>query len=154
MIESTKQYATRSAMELDKAGGYFMRHMEAMTVEDLRGKFEIAAELAWRDMRIDQLRANSDRAQISELRGQLIESELLEDSLRKRIAGLEREVEKMRSGAATVAPRPADETLAVLRNIVAAFGTERARNCPMTAAAHEALQDARALLDRLDGDGK
>ena len=52
-----KQYGQRDPIALEKAGGYFTRHMQAMTAEDLFDKSAIAEELAWRDMQIDRLRA-------------------------------------------------------------------------------------------------
>lgn len=56
-----KQYAERNAWELDKAGGYYMRHVQAMTAEALHSKADIAAELAHRDMRIDELEKDIDQ---------------------------------------------------------------------------------------------
>lgn len=59
----TKQYANRDAMALDDAGGYYCRHVSAMTGEGLYAKSDIAAELGYRDMVIDQLKkAISDGA--------------------------------------------------------------------------------------------
>jgi len=52
-----KQYAERDAIALDRAGGYYLRHVYAMTKEGLHGKSDIAAELAFRDMEIDRLKA-------------------------------------------------------------------------------------------------
>lgn len=52
-----KQYGQRDPIALEKAGGYFTRHMQAMTAEGLFDKSAIAEELAWRDMQIDRLRA-------------------------------------------------------------------------------------------------
>ena len=43
------QYALRDIEQLDD---YYMVHIDAMTVEDLRSKSDIAAELAFRDKRI------------------------------------------------------------------------------------------------------
>jgi hypothetical protein len=40
---------------MDAKDGYFTRHMEAMTAEDLHSKYAIAAELGFRDMLIDFL---------------------------------------------------------------------------------------------------
>lgn len=54
--EITKQYAERDAEALDVAGNYYTRHVCAMTAEGLHRKTDIAAELAWRDMQIDDLR--------------------------------------------------------------------------------------------------
>lgn len=56
----TKQYADRDAMALDGAGGYYMRHVMAMTGEQLHSKGDIAAELGWRDMQIDALQKELD----------------------------------------------------------------------------------------------
>lgn len=50
-----KQYCERDIIALDRAGGYYIRHVSAMTGEKLHGKSEIAAELAWRDSVIDDL---------------------------------------------------------------------------------------------------
>jgi hypothetical protein len=47
-----KQYATRDAEAL---GEYYMRHLDAMTREDLYSKSAIAGELAWRDARVAEL---------------------------------------------------------------------------------------------------
>lgn len=44
-----KQYARRDLPALDRAGGYYSRHVGAMTIEQLHSKSEIAAELGWRD---------------------------------------------------------------------------------------------------------
>lgn len=41
--------------DITSLGDYFMRHMEAMTAEDLFDKGEIAAELACRDKQIAEL---------------------------------------------------------------------------------------------------
>jgi hypothetical protein len=37
-------------------GGYYQRHVSAMTVEGLHEKSDIAAELAFRDWQIDELK--------------------------------------------------------------------------------------------------
>lgn len=50
-----KQYAERDAFALDVAGGYYCRHVSAMTGEKLHSKSDIAAELGHRDMLIDNL---------------------------------------------------------------------------------------------------
>lgn len=54
-MSEEKLYAERDAMELDKAGDYYCRHVVAMTHEGLHSKSDIAAELGYRDMLIDQL---------------------------------------------------------------------------------------------------
>ena len=51
-----KQYAERDPIALDKAGGYFTRHLAAMTAEGLHDKSAIAEELAHRDMELDRLK--------------------------------------------------------------------------------------------------
>lgn len=45
-----KLYVDRDAMELDDAGGYYFRHVMAMTAEGLHSKSQIACELGHRDM--------------------------------------------------------------------------------------------------------
>lgn len=44
-MSEVKQYAERDAMELDKAGNHYCRHISAMTREELHSKSDIAAEL-------------------------------------------------------------------------------------------------------------
>lgn len=51
-----KQYAERDIMALDEEGGYYCKHVGAMTSEGLHDKGDIAAELAYRDAQIDRLR--------------------------------------------------------------------------------------------------
>lgn len=51
----TAQYAARDIESLDKFGGHYSRHVDAMTAEDLHDKSEIAAELAFRDAKINML---------------------------------------------------------------------------------------------------
>ncbi len=48
-----KHYKQRNAREL---GEYYTRHVMAMTGEDLYSKCDIAAELAYRDKLIDELK--------------------------------------------------------------------------------------------------
>ena len=52
-----KQYAVgqRDIEQLDE-GGYYTRHIYAMTHEGLYSKSDVAAELAHRDLQIDMLR--------------------------------------------------------------------------------------------------
>jgi len=49
------EYKERCPMALDAAGGYYFRHLNAMTGEKLHAKSEIAAELGYRDLIIDEL---------------------------------------------------------------------------------------------------
>jgi hypothetical protein len=50
-----KYYEDRDIMALDRVGGYYIRHVGAMTAEKLHDKSDIAAELAYRDWLIDDL---------------------------------------------------------------------------------------------------
>jgi len=50
-----KQYAERDIVALDEQGGHYFRHVMAMTSEGLHSKSDIAAELAYRDRRIQDL---------------------------------------------------------------------------------------------------
>lgn len=54
---TTKLYASRDAIAL---GSHYTRHIEAMTVEDLHDKGDIAAELAWRDAEIERVKVERD----------------------------------------------------------------------------------------------
>lgn len=56
----TKQYDERDAFDMDQGGGYYMRHVKAMTPEQLESKSDIDVELAWRDMQIDELQQKLD----------------------------------------------------------------------------------------------
>ena len=51
----SKQYAERVIESLDDAGGFYSRHVSAMTGEGLHTKSSIAAELGHRDMVISEL---------------------------------------------------------------------------------------------------
>ena len=51
----SKQYAERDIESLDEAGGFYSRHVSAMTGEGLHSKSSIAAELGHRDMVISEL---------------------------------------------------------------------------------------------------
>ena len=59
-MSATNNYETRDIEELDAAGGYYTRHVDAMTSEQLDSKSKIAAELAYRDFTIDQMQAELD----------------------------------------------------------------------------------------------
>lgn len=50
---------------MDEAGNYYLRHVTAMTREQLHSKSDIAAELGHRDMEIDQLREQLQSALLS-----------------------------------------------------------------------------------------
>ena len=58
------EYKDRDSMKLDELGGYYCKHIAAMTAEGLHSKSAIADELAWRDMIID--RQQSDIKQINQ----------------------------------------------------------------------------------------
>lgn len=51
----SKQYARRDIESLDEVGGFYSRHVSAMTREGLFTKTDIAAELGHRDMVISEL---------------------------------------------------------------------------------------------------
>lgn len=51
----SKQYAERDIESLDEEGGFYSRHVSAMTGEGLHTKSSIAAELGHRDMVISEL---------------------------------------------------------------------------------------------------
>lgn len=54
----SKQYPEIDAWEdLDKVGGYYCRHVAAMTDEGLHAKSDIARQLGWRDLQIDRLKS-------------------------------------------------------------------------------------------------
>lgn len=67
----SNHYEERDAFALDKAGGYYSRHVVAMTKEWLHSKSDIAAELAHRDREIDLLKAQIEclRNAFDELHG-------------------------------------------------------------------------------------
>lgn len=50
-------------MQLDADGGYYCRHVAAMTDEGLHKKSDIAGQLGMRDREIDRLTAERDEAQ-------------------------------------------------------------------------------------------
>lgn len=62
-MSTEKLYAERDICEQDEKGGFYFKHVLAMTAEGLHSKSDIAAELAHRDLRIQQLEAvlNSTR---------------------------------------------------------------------------------------------
>lgn len=55
MTDQLKHYAERDIMAMDRVGNYYCRHVSAMTGEGLHSKSDIAAELGFRDQRIDAL---------------------------------------------------------------------------------------------------
>lgn len=83
-----KLYAER---DWEKQGDYFMRHMMAVTAENLRRKTDIAAELAHRDILIDALRQMLSHAEhIAQERSRAIEVLKTEvDVLREEVQSLE-----------------------------------------------------------------
>lgn len=94
-----KQYAERDLVALDEAGDYYLRHVSAMAEEGLHSKSAIAAELGYRDMEIDSLRAQLAEAQkkavarIDELNKLNTENELLSnrvEALQEKAEALDR----------------------------------------------------------------
>jgi len=62
MTSTKKQYCERDVIELERQGGFYSLHVEALTSEDLTSKSDIAAELAWRDTEIERLKRERDEA--------------------------------------------------------------------------------------------
>ena len=64
-MSEIKLYDTEARMELVMNSGtrHYTAHVNHMTTEDLRSKSGIAVELAWRDLRIEQLIAQLEAAQ-------------------------------------------------------------------------------------------
>lgn len=60
MTTNKKLYAKRDIRGL---GLHYTKHVSAMTSEELFFKSDIAAELAWRDMEIERLRAEKEAAE-------------------------------------------------------------------------------------------
>lgn len=56
-MATEKLYGDRDIMQLDDDGNYYFKHVSAMTGEKLHSKGGIAAELGFRDRRIDELEA-------------------------------------------------------------------------------------------------
>lgn len=84
MSDNDIQYGGRDPMMLDRAGGYYQRHVNAMTTERLHEKSDIAAELGYRDMMAE---LNFAQCSITLKKN---------ESLRVRIAELEAENERLR----------------------------------------------------------
>lgn len=75
-------YAEREYDELDFAGNYYSRHIQAMTAEGLNAKHQIAGELAYRDMIIDQLKRDMANLQ-AQFEEACLHCEELQDRLDK-----------------------------------------------------------------------
>lgn len=54
-MSEIKQYDTEVRLEAVMGTNHYGVHIHAMTAEDLHSKSDIAVELAWRDLRIEQL---------------------------------------------------------------------------------------------------
>ncbi len=63
-MNDVKRYEERDIMALDEAGGFYYRHIDAMTGESLRSKSDIAAELGYRDMQIEALQAENEMLKV------------------------------------------------------------------------------------------
>ena len=55
MTDSNNLYAERDIDVIDEIGGFYSKHVSAMTSESLHSKSAIAAELGYRDMIIFEL---------------------------------------------------------------------------------------------------
>ncbi|MGP2516423.1 hypothetical protein [Yersinia sp. 2545 StPb PI] len=62
-MSEIKQYDTEVRLEAVMGTNHYGVHIHAMTAEDLHSKSDIAVELAWRDLRIEQLIAQLEGAQ-------------------------------------------------------------------------------------------
>ncbi|HHH1281736.1 TPA: hypothetical protein ACPZRS_004293, partial [Yersinia enterocolitica] len=63
VMSEIKQYDTEVRLEAVMGTNHYGVHIHAMTTEDLHSKSGIAVELAWRDLRIEQLIAQLEAAQ-------------------------------------------------------------------------------------------
>lgn len=88
MTTELNLYAERDHAALDAAGNYYCRHVDRMTRESLHAKSDIAAELGWRDMEIDRL-----RARVAELERALRDTE---DMYTERTSQLDSAMESLR----------------------------------------------------------
>ncbi len=77
-----KKYAERDIMALDEAGNYYFTHVLAMTSEGLKSKSDIAAELAWRDFKLEELR-NAVLSLLSDIKSRYPGQELYCPHMRK-----------------------------------------------------------------------
>ncbi|HDL6602078.1 TPA: hypothetical protein ACY4ZU_004000 [Yersinia enterocolitica] len=62
-MSEIKQYDTEVRLEAVMGTNHYGVHIHAMTTEDLHSKSGIAVELAWRDLRIEQLITQLEAAQ-------------------------------------------------------------------------------------------
>ena len=85
-MSDMKLYAVRDPEE---QGEWFVRHMSAMTKENLHSKAEIAEELAHRDIRIEALEAEIKRLTISLAAAKGCVSQQHEDIAKLRAAVIE-----------------------------------------------------------------
>ncbi|WP_459175775.1 hypothetical protein [Ewingella americana] len=65
-MNEAKIYAERDLMILDAQGDHYCRHIVHMTCEDLHSKSDIAAELGWRDLQIQELTQQNSALQLSQ----------------------------------------------------------------------------------------
>jgi len=59
-MNDKKLYAERDVEDSDALYDSYMKHISAMTTEDLHSKSAIAAELAYRDVQIEKLKGLLD----------------------------------------------------------------------------------------------
>ncbi|ENE9458514.1 TPA: hypothetical protein ACPZPF_002311 [Yersinia enterocolitica] len=67
-MSEIKQYDTEVRLEAVMGTNHYGVHIHAMTTEDLHSKSGIAVELAWRDLRIEQLITQLEAAQLDATR--------------------------------------------------------------------------------------
>lgn len=88
---SEKLYAERDAMELDQIGGHYFKHVMAMTAESLHSKSDIAAELGWRDCKIQQLEQQlaESQSKIAQMAAENSAVKVMNDCLSEELRGYE-----------------------------------------------------------------
>ena len=126
----SKQYAERDASALDEAGGYYIRHVSAMTKEGLHSKSDIAAELGFRDMRIDQLNHRINQ--------------LLTE---RNVTGLA--IERAISGQLPLTAHPLAERFRMIAGLSAARNARGVQVNNMEQQRDELLRDMQDVLDML-----
>jgi hypothetical protein len=121
---STTNYAPRDAEGMDRKNGYFSRHLEALTTEDLYAKSDIAAELGYRDMLIDFLMERSETLK-----------NLLEDVLKAE------DLKKMSEARAAAGQGKAEDILFHLLFLKAQMNARQWLNMPMPSAIDEMIAE-------------
>ncbi|ENB6687588.1 hypothetical protein ABEH50_004028 [Yersinia enterocolitica] len=93
-MSEIKQYDTEVRLEAVMGTNHYGVHIHAMTAENLHSKSDIAVELAWRDLRIEQLIAQLEAAQkeIHDLKMKLSDAGCLLVEWKHRVEKAEKEL--------------------------------------------------------------